>query len=87
LLFNFNLYRYVVDYPSYLVSSSLAVATTTLVAQDRLRDIRARKRRRGRRDKNTTGSSGDGDKSAASASAAASTISDGLTIAVGGCTS
>ena len=31
-----------VDYPSYLLSSSLAVATTTLVAQDRLRDKKLR---------------------------------------------
>ena len=31
-----------VDYPAYLISSSLAVATTTLVAQDRLRKARKR---------------------------------------------
>ena len=32
-----------VDYPSYLISSALAVATTTLVAQDRLAEKRERK--------------------------------------------
>jgi Na+-driven multidrug efflux pump len=70
-----------VDYPSYLVSSSLAVATTTLVAQDRLRDQRERKRRR-ESGGGGQSSDGGGDEASATASAAASTISDGLTIAV-----
>ena len=75
-----------VDYPSYLVSSSLAVATTTLVAQDRLRDRReSKEEEKEKRRKKKQGIDVDGDgvsaASAASASAAASTISDGLTIA------
>ena len=72
-----------VDYPSYLVSSSLAVATTTLVAADRLKgkkkreaekeeEEKKRRRKRGGEEEETEDDDDD---------AASSTISDGLTLA------
>ena len=74
-----------VDYPSYLISSALAVATTTLVAQDRLAEKRERKK--ARRKVNDNG--GDGgvtttttlDVGQQSSVSSASTTADGLVIA------
>ena len=70
-----------VDYPSYLVSSSLAVATTTLVAQDRMRD--AAERRKSRRQKKEEESTADDSRaiSISAASSTSSTISSGVALA------
>ena len=61
-----------VDYPSYLLSSALAVATTTLVAQERM------KRRRARSE--TADGDGDGDTTVSDAVALAAVL--GLVVAI-----
>lgn len=61
-----------VDYPSYLLSSALAVATTTLVAQERM------KRRRARSE--TADGDGDGDTTVSDAVALAAIL--GLVVAI-----
>ena len=61
-----------VDYPSYLLSSALAVATTTLVAQERM------KRRRARSE--TADGGGDGDTTVSDAVALAAIL--GLVVAI-----